>query len=436
MAHQVAASTPALHAGVGMFERGNRMGARDLAQEARRLDERSPLNGVGALFEQPDGWIFLDANSVGPVPKTARQAANALIDDWIALRRRGWHERDWVDMPGMLGDMLAPMIGAGPGEVVVCDSTTINLYKATGHALAVNAGRSVILTQPWNFPTDLHVLQGIVAASNGRLALRYVETQSEALAAFDDNVALASFSHVDYRSSERWDMARINRQAHAAGALTLWDVSHSAGAVPVDAHGTRADYIVGCGYKYLSTGPGGPALIYVRPALADRAWPPLCGWMGHQDIFAFASDFVAHQGIKRFIAGTPAVGANDIAIAAARIHADLDPSEVWAQHRSLSNFLVDALAQECGELGVSLNSPADYDHRGGHLSFKAPGAGRVVEALIEAKVVGSFRKPDSIRFGISPLTIRHVDLLEAVERLRYILTHDVWQEARFANVSV
>lgn len=407
-----------------------------LMDRALELDAASPLQEMADKFETAPGWIFLDANSVGPVPKAARPAATSLINDWVQLRRRGWHQRDWVDMPGLLGDAYAPMIGAGKGEVIVVDSTTVNLFKAAGHALAVNSGRTVILTQPWNFPTDLHVLQGLVEHSADRLELLYAESEDEAVSAINEKTALAAFSHVDYRSSLRWDMGRINRAAKAAGALTLWDVSHSAGAVPIDAHGDLCDYIVGCGYKYLSTGPGGPALLYVRPELAGRAWPPLCGWMGHKDIFAFSPDFEAHEGIKRFIAGTPAVGANEIAHAAAGVYSDLDPLALWSQHRSLSEFAVQALEDECGDLGVVLNSPRNHDKRGGHLSFKAPGAGRVVEALIDAKVVGSFRKPDAIRFGISPLAVRHADLAAAICRLKDILHSGMWRQERFAEVSV
>lgn len=410
--------------------------ATDLTAEAKALDADDPLAIARDKFEHPEGWMFFDANSVGPMPKAARPAAEKLMDDWVGLRRRGWADRDWVTMPSMLGDALAPLIGAGPGEIVVCDSTTVNLFKATGHALGLQPGRSVIVTQGHNFPTDLHVLQGIAHNSGGEISLKYVTTEDEAIAALDETVALASFSYVDYKSGERWDMARVNAAAREKGALVLWDVSHAAGVVPIDVKATQADYIVGCGYKYLSTGPGGPAFIYVRPEIANQAWPPLCGWMGHEDIYAFSDNFVPHGGIKRFISGTPAVGANEIAAAAADIYRDIDPKALWAHHRSLSEFLIRALEIECGSMGVEVTSPRDYDRRGGHVSFRAPGAGHVVEALIDAKVVSSFRKPDSIRFGISPLAFRHADMLEAVRRLKEILVSEVWREPKYADVSV
>jgi kynureninase len=408
----------------------------DLASEARALDAGDTISSICSHFEQPEGWIFFDANSVGPAPKTARAAATNLMDEWVKLRRRGWAERDWVDMPAILGDNIAPMIGAGPGEVIVCDSTTVNLYKACGHALAVNKNRTTIVTQAENFPTDLHVLQGYEKFSDRQITIHYVDTEDEAIAALNDNVALASFSHVAYKSGIRWDMEKVNRAARTHGALVLWDVSHSAGTVPIDAHGSNADYVVGCGYKYLSTGPGGPAFIYVRPDLADLAWPPMCGWMGHSDIYAFSGTFVPHGGIKRFISGTPMVGANAIALCAGAIYAKYDPADIWARHRSLSEFFVRAVEAVCGDLGVEVTSPKDYDRRGGHISFRAPGAGSVVEALIDAKVVSSFRQPDSIRFGISPTALTHQDIFEAVQRLRNILQSETWKDPKYANVSV
>lgn len=408
----------------------------DLAKQARALDAGDQISAVCDAFERPDGWIFFDPNSIGPTPKTAHAAANTLIDEWATLRRRGWAESNWIDMPAKLGDLIAPMIGAGPGQVLVCDNTTVNLHKAVGHALAVKSDRHVLVTPANNFPTDLHVLQGFEKSSDRPLTIRYVETEDEAIAALDENVALGSFSHVEYKSGLRWDMERIGRAARDVGALALWDVSHSAGAVPVDAVGSGADYIVGCGYKYLSMGPGGPAFIYARPDLVDQAWPPICGWMGHADTFSLSGAYVPHEGINRFLSGTPMVGANALAHCSAQIFDRYGPHKLWARHQSLSEFLIRTVDTLCAPLGVEVTSPRDHARRGGHVSFKAPGAGRVVQALIDAKVVSSFRKPDSIRFGISPLALTHFDIYDSVCRLREILQNETWKDPRYANVSV
>ena len=403
---------------------------------AQSLDATDPLAQVRDLFELPEGVIFMDANSVGPMPKAVRAKAQGLLDDWVNLRRRGWSQRQWLDMPSLLGDAIAPMIGAGPGQVVMCDSTTLNQFKAVSHCLALRPDRHVILTQNGNFPTDVHVLQGLVKSSGGRLSLRFADSEDEAVAALDDSIAVAALSHVDYRSGERWDMELVTKAAHARGVLTVWDVSHSAGAVPVDVKAAEADFAIGCGYKYLCAGPGGPAFIYMKPGLGDGVWPALAGWMGHADVFAFARDYAPHPGVKKFLTGTPLVGADELASAILDIWPKIDPQALWAKHKSLTDFLIAALKQECRAFGVEVTSPADHSRRGGNVSFRSPGAGSVVEALIDASVISSFRKPDAIRFGVSPLVIRHGDCWEAVQRLKRVLAEDIWKRPKYAKVSV
>lgn len=403
---------------------------------ARELDTADPLAHVRELFELPEGVIFMDANSVGPMPKAVRGKAKGLLDDWVNLRRRGWSQRRWLEMPSLLGDAIAPMIGAGPGQVVMCDSTTLNQFKAVSHCLALRPDRHVILTQNDNFPTDVHVLQGMVKSSGGRTSLRFVDSEDEVVAALDESVAVAALSHVDYRSGERWDMARVTKAAHDKGALVVWDVSHSAGAVPVDVRGADADFAVGCGYKYLCAGPGGPAFIYMKPGFGDGVWPALAGWMGHADVYAFALDYAPHKGVKKFLTGTPLVGADELASAILDIWPKIDPKALWAKHKSLTDFLIAALKQECGALGVEVTSPEEHARRGGNVSFRSPGAGSVVEALIDAGVVSSFRQPDAIRFGVSPLAIRHGDCWEAVARLKRVLAEAIWKQPKYAKVSV
>lgn len=403
---------------------------------AKALDEADELAHVREWFELPDDVIYMDANSVGPMPKAVRQKASGLLDDWVSLRRRGWSARPWLEMPSLLGDAIAPLVGARAGEVVMCDSTTLNQYKAVSHALRLRPKRGVIVTQNGNFPTDVHVLQGIAAASGGAISIRYVDTEDEACAAMDGMVAAAALSHVDYRSGERWNMKRVTAAAHRAGALAIWDVSHSAGAVPVDVKDADADFVIGCGYKYLCAGPGGPAYIYQKPGLGEDIWPTIAGWMGHADVYAFARDYQPHPGVKKFLAGTPLVGADELASALLDVWPKIDPHALWRKHKSLTDFLIAALEQECGAFGVEVTSPRDHERRGGNVSFRSPGAGSVVEALIDAGVVSSFRKPDAIRFGVSPLVIRHADCREAVQRLKRILANQSWKAPRYARVSV
>lgn len=405
-------------------------------QQAHELDQADPLAELRDLFELPEDIIFMDANSVGPMPKAARQKADGLLDDWVRLRRRGWSQRQWLEMPSLLGDAIAPLIGAGRGEVVMCDSTTLNQFKAVSHCLALRPQRRFILSQKGNFPTDLHVLQGLVAHSGGRLALRLVDTDAQALEAMDETVAVAAFSHVDYRSGERWAMQKLTAAMHSYDILAVWDLSHSAGAVPVDVKAADADFAVGCGYKYLCAGPGGPSYVYAKPGIADSAWPAIAGWMGHSDVYAFASDYEPHRGVKRFLAGTPLVGADELASAMLDIWPRVDPPKLWAKHKSLTDLLIALLRQECQGLGVEVVSPDDHARRGGNVSFRSPGAGSVVEALIDEGVVSSFRQPDSIRFGVSPLVIRHADIFTAVQRLKAILKEGRWKQEKYAKVSV
>jgi kynureninase len=405
-------------------------------QQAQERDRSDVIGGFRASFEVPNGVIFMDANSVGPMPKAVRGHAQGLLDDWVRLRRRGWSQRQWLEMPWLLGDAIAPLIGAGAGEVVMCDSTTLNQFKAVSHCLALRPERQFILTQNGNFPTDVHVLQGIVRASAGRMALRFVNDESEAIENMAENVAVAAFSHVDYRSGEKWDMARVTAAAHAKGVLTVWDLSHSAGAVPVDVKAADADFAIGCGYKYLCAGPGGPAYIYAKQELSDAVWPAVAGWMGHADVYAFARDYEPHAGARRFLTGTPLVGANALAAAMLDIWPKIDPKALWAKHKSLTDLLIARLRQECGPLGVVVTSPDAHERRGGHVSFSSPGAGSVVEALIDHGVVSSFRQPDAIRFGVSPLVIRHEDIFNAVATVRKILAEEIWKHPKYAKVSV
>ncbi len=388
------------------------------------ISEQMPLT---QWYQTPDEWIFLDANSVGPVPASAAQTAQKIIDDWANIRCMGWEDEDWIVKPNLLGDMLAPFIGAADNEVIVCDTTTANLYKAMGHALAVNHDRHQVLTHRDNFPTDHHVLQGLAHKRERPLEITYVSTMQEAIEALenpDNNFAFCTFSHVDYKYSQRWDMQLVNQAAKKHGTLTVWDVSHSAGTSAIDVKASDTDYLIGCGYKYLSLGPGGPAYLYVKPALIPKAWPPMCGWMGHENIGDFSDTFVPSSSINRFATSTQTVAANQLANCSAQILARCNPQDVWQHHRLLSAHLVDGLL-ELQHLGVTLLSPLDYEQRGGHVSFSVPDGAKVCNALKRAKVAASFRQPNFLRFGLSPMTLSIADIDEALARLSTILQEDL-----------
>jgi len=404
----------------------------------RQLDAQDPLRAFRERFAAPKaGTIFLDANSVGAMPKDVPERALRLLNDlWVEQRRRGWTASDWLEKPGLLGASVAHLLGARPDDVIIADNTSINLFKLLSLALRLRPDRHVVLSEPGNFPTDLHIAQGLARYLDGRFVLHTIDDRDALLAAIGDDTALVHLSHVDYRTSYRWDMAEVGRRAHAAGALTLWDLSHAAGAIDIDLEGDGADFAVSSTYKYLCGGPGSPALLWIRPEHQDREWPTIAGWIGHADLLAFSSQYAPAPGITSQLTGTPAVIADELMAGAFDIWHEVAKADLVSKHRSLSETLKALLEQECGTLGVAIDSPTDYDRQGGHVAFSHPHGGPLCEALIEAGVVGSFRKPGVVRFGLGPLYISHEDCWIAVQRLRKILETESWRETRFQKVSV
>ncbi|QJW84953.1 aminotransferase class V-fold PLP-dependent enzyme [Ramlibacter terrae] len=318
----------------------------------------------------------------------------------------------------------------------MADSTSVNLYKLLRYALAANAPRRVIVVERDVFPSNRYVAEGIARA--GLATLRFIDSADQLPSALaPGDVAVVALSHVDYRSSERLDMAALNARARQAGALTLWDLSHSAGAVAIDLRGTGADLAVGCGYKYLCAGPGGPSFLYVHPRHADAGWPAVCGWMGHAATFDFAPEFRPAPGADRFPVGTPPVLAQAAFAAAAAIWRDVDPAAMDARHRSLTDTLIDLIDTQCEGLGIELASPRAHARRGGHVALQfANAAPLLAQALVHHGVVLSARKPDAIRFAPHPLVTTHAHLWAAVACLRDLLQRETWRDPRFGKPSV
>ena len=417
----------------------------------QELDHQDPLRKFREKFQPPSqNTIFLDANSMGAMPAAVPDAMQAFfIDAWVELRRQGWNHFEWMERPQQIGASIAHLMGAKPEDVIACDNTTVNLYKLLSYAwrlqhaefedrsgTSATNSRTQILTEDGNFPTDIYVAEGLPGSLAGNPTLTVCTSRADLVDSISANTAIVYLSHVDYRTSERWDMREINRLAHAAGAVTVWDLSHSTGAIPVDLMGDNADFAVGCGYKYLSGGPGGSAYLWVHPRHGDKAWPSICGWMGHQDVFAFATQYEPLAGAPRHATGTPAVIANEIFACAARIWQEVDAEQLWNKHRALGDLMISSIEQECAEYGVKVNTPRDYASRGGHIGFSHEGAGPLCEALLEAGVVGSFRKPDALRFGLGSLYLRYEDIWESVQRMKEILITERWREPRFEKVSV
>jgi kynureninase len=407
-------------------------------QYCRTLDSKDPLRSLRERFSAGEkDTIYLDGNSIGAMPADApARVEKVLLDGWRDARRRGWNRYDWLEKPWLMGEGVAHILGAGRNDVVFCDNTSVNLYKILGYAWQLDRNRPVIVTETWNFPTDMYVAEGLVRFAGGDASVRRIDTPEQLDAALKPDVGVLYLSHVDYRSSRRWDMAAVNKKASALGILTLWDCSHSAGAVAVDLAGTDSDFAVGCGYKYLCGGPGSPAWLYVNPKHQNKAWPVIAGWMGHEDLFAFGPTYAPIEGVRRQLTGTPGIIANEAMAAAVDIWKDVKVADLDWKHRSLSETLIRMLEEQCGALGVKVTCPRKYEERGGAVIFSHPGAGSVTEALLAHGVVSSFRKPDSIRFGVSPVALSHEDLWNAVARLRDVLRTEVWRDAKFSKVSV
>lgn len=361
------------------------------------------------------GWLYFDANSIGAMPKIAARRLARLLEEWRTLRRRGWSDADWLDAPRRLGDKLAPVIGARKGSVIVGDSTSINLHKALTMAVRLSASmrprRRRIVTESGTFPTDLYVAQNVARQFGCRIVM--VDDPAKLDAAMDSRTAVVYLSHTDYRTGYRHDLRAVTRRAHARGALTVWDLSHSAGAVPTEVAKGNADFAVGCGYKYLCGGPGAPGYLYVAPRLQGRVEPALWGWFGHADPMAFEPRFRPARGVQRHAIGTPAVSGNVLFEAALDVFSKTRLSSLYARHETLSQLLIRLAPKE-----LELASPEDPDKRGGFVAFCHRNAKKLVKELERRRVVASMRPPDIVRFGISPLYHREADVRELARRLK------------------
>jgi kynureninase len=398
---------------------------------AEALDRADPLARFRDEFVFEDGGpIYVDGNSLGRLPRRTREALGELVEQWSAALVRGWHE--WIQLPVDVGDLLAEaVLGARPGEVIVTDSVTVNLYKLAVAALSARPGRTVVVSDVDNFPTDRYVLAGL-APELRLFQADPVEgptvTDVEAACAGGD-VALVALSHVAYRSGARADVPAITEAAHAAGALVLWDLSHSAGAVPVDLEEHGVDLAVGCTYKYLNAGPGAPAFLYVRSELQEELGTPIQGWFGQRDQFAMERPYEPAEGVVRFLAGSPQVFGLVAVRAGAELVAEAGIDAIAAKGGALTAYAVELHDSLLAPLGVELGTPRDPARRGAHVSFRHAEAWRTCRALIErAGVIPDYRGPDTVRFGFPPLYTRFADVRDAVERLRGVLEREEYLE--------
>jgi kynureninase len=381
------------------------------------------------MFHLPDGMIYLDGNSLGPLPKAAAARVAQVVErEWGDLLITGWNKAGWMEQPSRVGDRIARLIGAEPGSVVMGDTLSIKVYQALASAVEMTPARRVILSDTGNFPSDLYMAEGLCRTLGDSYTLKIVAPE-EVAGAIDDTVAVTLLTEVDYRTGRKHDMADLTAAAHAAGAITVWDLAHSAGALPVHLARCGADFAVGCTYKYLNSGPGGPAFIYVAPRHAHVVRPALSGWLGHEAPFAFDLDYRPGGGIERMRVGTPPV------LQLAALEAALDVwdiatiDDVRAASLALSDQFIVGVEAACPAL--TLATPRTHARRGSQVSFRHPEGYAIMQAMIARGVIGDFRSPDILRFGFTPLFIGADDVVRAVSILADVVTSGLWDRPEY-----
>ncbi len=382
-----------------------------------------------ALFHLPENVIYLDGNSLGPMPKAAIERSRQTIEDqWGEMLICGWNDAKWMDLPGRVGNRIARLIGAPAGSVVMGDTLSIKVYQALASALELNPGRKVVLSDNGNFPTDLYIAQGLIESLKQGHVLKTVNPE-DVEATLSDEIAVLMLTQVDYRTGRMHDMAAITRKAHELGIVVIWDLAHSAGAVPVDLAGCNAEFAVGCTYKYFNGGPGAPAFIYVRPDLVEKARPALSGWMGHQAPFAFDPDYRPALGIERMRVGTPPVIQLAILDSALDVWDGVEMADIRPKSIALCEQFIAGVEATCPML--ELVSPRNAECRGSQVSFRFDEGYAVMQALIAHGVIGDFRAPDVIRFGFTPLYLDEKDVAAGIAILADIMENRLWDAAEY-----
>ena len=401
-----------------------------LATDVSALDAADPLAHFRERFQLREGLIYLDGNSLGALPKaTGARLAEVVASEWGEGLITSWLGAEWSTAPRRIGDKIGRLIGANPGEIVATDSTSVNIFKALTAALSLRRERTVILSEATNFPTDVYMMQGIEAFSGGRV--KAVTVAPDAIVeALNDDVAVLLLTQVHYKSGRVRDMAAITKRAHEAGALVVWDLSHSAGVIPVDLNGANADFAIGCGYKFLNGGPGAPAYLFAA-ARHHTAAPVLSGWFGHARPFAFEEDYDPAAGIERFQCGTPPV----LGLSALEVGVDLmleaDMAQLRRKSLALGDLFIEHMRPLCDTYGFELVTTQGHAERGSQVAYAHPQGYEIVQAMKEYDVIADFRAPDILRFGLTPLYLRYRDIVETVERLENLCASRAWDKPQY-----
>ena len=404
-------------------------------EELEKLDREDPLKRFGEEFNIPEGILYFDGNSLGALPKATLGRVNEVIsEEWGKNLITSWNIAGWHSLPEKIGNKIGRLIGADDGEVVCVDGTGLNIYKVHAVALKMRSDRKVILMEGSNFPTDAYITQGLIRHLGQNHEIRFVEKDG-ILDSITEDVALVSLTHVHYKMGHLLDMKNITQKAHESGALVVWDLSHSAGALPVELNKCNVDFAVGCTYKFLNGGPGAPAFVFVAKKHQGKETQPLPGWWGHAQPFAFERDYRPKKNISQFLSGTQPI----ISLAAVEVGVDIllraNMDDIRRKSLALAEIFMRLVEENLADYGFSVDTPVNPAERGSQISIRSPNGHSIIQALIEVGVIGDFRVPDSMRFGLTPLYTRYADLWDAVMKLKNIMENGSWEAERFTRFS-
>lgn len=405
-------------------------------EQCKKLDQADELAGLKELFDLPEGVIYLDGNSLGAMPRDALAKANDIITrQWGVDLINSWNKNDWWQLPVNLGNLLAPLVGAGENEVIITDTTSTNLFKVLANAINIQMAKhpekKVILAEKDAFPTDLYIIQGINKFLDRGYSLKLIDEPEDLADALTDDVAVVVLSHVNYRTGYLYDMAIESKRIHGNNSLVIWDLCHSIGAVPINLERDGADFAIGCTYKYLNGGPGSPAMLWANPKHKAHYWQPLSGWWGHAKPFDMAIDYVPDAGIRSFLCGTQPIVSMGLIAAGLEIFAKTDMYKLRTKSLALTDLFIELVKQECAGQDLTLITPLDHKYRGSHVSFRHPQGFAVVQALIARGVIGDYREPEVARFGVTPLYLNREDIWHAVQHIKEVLVTREWDQEQF-----
>lgn len=404
--------------------------------QCRALDQQDELAKFKAEFDIAEGTIYLDGNSLGAMPKAAlAKSEDVILKEWREGLITSWNNAGWWSLPETLGDKLGPIIGADKGETVITDTTSLNLYKVLSAAVHIqqkkHPHKKVIIAERDNFPTDLYMIEGLMQHIQNGYQLVLIDGYDDLASKLNDDVAVVLLAHVNYRTGYFYDMATVNQEIHAQNALVIWDLCHSVGAVPMELKKTDSDFAIGCTYKYLNGGPGSPALLWCNPKHLGESWQPLSGWWGHDDPFEMEVSYRPAKGVRKFLCGTQPILSMSLIDCGLDIFLKADINKLRTKSLALTDLFIELVDQECAGLGLTLITPLDHKYRGSHVSYAHKEGYGGIRALVERGVIGDYREPEVLRFGVTPLYLSFEDIWNAVQHIKAVFENKEWDNPKY-----